>query len=109
MYPSGFYEKLENPFGLAVLDWCNYYNRGLIITRINVPTPHRSKGIGSKLLKQAIGYADIHKIVLFLEIYSSGPLTREQLIEWYTRYGFLPGEVMVRAPIKISVDTNFAS
>jgi len=86
--PSSYYEKLVEPAGLAVLDLVDYYNEGLIITRINVPKPHRGKGIAHKLLTQCCDDADILGIDLWLEIQSSDGLSYDQLEAWYKRHGF---------------------
>lgn len=58
------------------------------ITRINVPSEHRSKGLGSKLLGRICADADREAVSLSLEILPSGPLSYEDLQRWYVRYGF---------------------
>jgi GNAT superfamily N-acetyltransferase len=85
---TGFYVKLEDPIGLAVLDVVDYYSMGYMITRVNVPQAHRGKGLGSRLLKEACEEADKANIRLYLEIASSDGLTYDQLEAWYRRYGF---------------------
>lgn len=87
-YRSGFSEKLSNPVGLAVLDITDYYNEGQIITRINVPEAHRGRGIGNRLLKQCLTWADANNITLWLEINAYGDMSYEQLQAWYERNGF---------------------
>jgi GNAT superfamily N-acetyltransferase len=85
---SGYYIKLTDPLGLAVLDLTDYYGEGKIITRINVPEPHQGKHYGSQLLKEVCDDADKERVSLFLEISPSGPLDYQQLYDWYVRYGF---------------------
>ena len=93
-----FYEKLTNPTCLAVLDLVDYYGKGLIITRINVPRNHRGKGIASTLLRRALHAADSESITLFLEISPSDGLNYEQLKAWYKRYGFYGNYLYIRKP-----------
>lgn len=61
---------------IAIADLVDYYGRGKIITRINVPAEFRGKGHGTALLKQIIEDADREKIALYLEIQSSDGLIR---------------------------------
>lgn len=84
---SSMYLRLS-PTRLAVLDMCDYYGEGQIITRINVPESHRGLGHGRALLKQALDWADSTQTALFLEINPSGPLDYHQLADWYERHGF---------------------
>lgn len=83
-----YYLKLSNPFGLAIIDLVDYYDKGYIITRINVPKAHRGKGIARKLLQEVINDADEAKVDLFLEVNASDGLTRDELYKWYNRRGF---------------------
>jgi predicted GNAT family N-acyltransferase len=92
------YIKLKDPVGLAVLDTTDYYNEGLIITRINVPQAHRGKHIASKLLQQECDNADLNNITLWLEIQSSDGLTHNELEAWYKRYGFKGVSIYKRNP-----------
>lgn len=62
---------------------------GWCISRINVPEPHRGKGNGTKILKRILADADAEGRTLWLEVHSSGPLDNNQLIDWYTRHGFI--------------------
>lgn len=59
-----------------------------LIHRINVPHPHRGKGIGSRLLKEICEDADRDGVTLVLYAYASGGLPMEQLVMWYERNGF---------------------
>lgn len=72
----------------AIADLCDYYGKGLIITRINVPKAARGKGIGTKLLLEILKEADESRTTLYLEIQSSDGLDRDQLEAWYERHGF---------------------
>lgn len=98
-----FYEKLEGPTALAVLDLIGEFGTtNKIVTRINVPEAHRGKGIASTLLKECCEEADRTKTVLKLEVVPTGGLTQLQLVHWYRRNGFktTAGNVMVRQPVK---------
>ncbi len=100
---TSFWQKLEQPLGLAILDLTNYYNKGLIITRINVPDEHRGKGIGSQLLKSCCAAADEEGVDLWLEIAPTDGLDFHQLELWYTRHNFnwvRGADLMVRRALK---------
>lgn len=98
--PTNFYRKLMNPLGLAVLDLSDFYERGFIITRINVPAAHRNKGIARELLKECCDCADIMNQKLWLEIVASGGLSRDALEAWYRRAGFTGHSIFMRKPVK---------
>jgi ribosomal protein S18 acetylase RimI-like enzyme len=83
-----YYEKLKDPERLAIIDLCDYYGQGLIITRIKTPREHRRKGIANRLLAKCLADADAEQVTLWLEVVSSGEMTSTQLAEWYTRKGF---------------------
>lgn len=99
-----FWIRLENPIGLAVIDLTNYYRKGLIITRINVPFEHRRKGIGTLLLNRCCKAADTSNVKLFLEIASYGEMDKEALENWYRSYGFKPlrrcPSLFIRRPLE---------
>lgn len=84
---SCYYEKIGG-IALAVLDNCDYYGSGRIITRINTPAKHRGQGIAGRLLRQIIVDADALGIDLWLEIAPSDGLDYDQLRAWYERHGF---------------------
>lgn len=96
---SCYYEKLS-PLALAVLDNCDYYGDGRIITRINVPKEFRGRGIGHKLLLQCLADADAEGVTLWLEINAYGDMTYEQLESWYKRHGFKGHGIYKRKPNK---------
>ena len=77
-----------SPVALAVLDSCDYYGEGEIITRINVPKAYRGQGHGTSLLREACANADANGVNLWLEISSSDGLDYYQLKAWYIRHGF---------------------
>ena len=79
-----------SPTRIAVLDACDYYGLGQIITRINVPKEFRGQGIASKLLRECCQKADQAGTMLFLEIAPSDGLGYDALVAFYTRYGFKP-------------------
>lgn len=87
---------------ISIADLCDYYGKGLVITRINVPSQYRGNGYGSALLKQIVKDADTDRVSLFLEILPSGGLNYTQLKSWYGRYGFQPWNgIMRRVPRKL--------
>lgn len=58
------------------------------ITRISVPAEHRRRGVGNKLLGEALAEADREGIKLTLEINPYGAMTYDELESWYMRNGF---------------------
>lgn len=88
---NGFSIRCDDT-NLAILDLCDYYERGKMITRINVPVKFRGQGFGRRLLVMALFQSKYHKIDLFLEVGAYGrigfDMNRDQLIRWYERYGF---------------------
>lgn len=76
---------------------------GFMITRINVPPRYRGRGHGSELLQMVCEDADYEGVSLVLEINPYGDMTYDQLLSWYSRYGFVQlegceDEVFVRTP-----------
>jgi ribosomal protein S18 acetylase RimI-like enzyme len=72
------------------------------IHRINVPAPHRGKGIASKLLREICDDADSENLEVRLVVLPSGDLNFTDLYEWYGRYGFTDVKVrgeMSRLPV----------
>lgn len=94
---SCYYRKLDG-LSLAVLDNCDYYGDGRIITRINVPKKYRGQGHGTALLKECIADADKEGITLWLEIAESGGLSYDELEAWYKRHGFTGHMIYMRRP-----------
>lgn len=84
----GYYRKLSDT-ALAVLDLCDYYGTGLIITRISVPSACRGHGYASALLDECCSDADLDRIDLYLEISPSDGLDYYELEAWYGRRGFV--------------------
>lgn len=84
---SCYYVKLSKT-KIGIADLCDYYNKGMIITRIHVPDEHRNQGHGRKLLSKIISDADRTGTTLFLEISSYGDVSFEGLEKWYMRNGF---------------------
>ena len=84
-------------------DWNDADPNEYYIHRINVPDGSRGLGHGSKILKQICDDADREGAVLILDVVASGPLGFDELVAWYSRYGFdhqdisLPGW-MIRRP-----------
>ena len=95
------YIKKLSTTKIAIADLCNYYNKGLIITRINVPKDFRNKGFGSALLKEILEDADKTNTTLFLEISPSDGLNYDELEAWYLRYNFKPWYGIYRRKPKI--------
>jgi len=86
---NSLYIKLEEPLGLAVLDTVAYLEEGwFIITRLNVPKPHRGKGVARKLMELACANADLYGHRILLEVTPSDELNYEQLVNFYTKFGF---------------------
>lgn len=91
--------KLENPVGLAVLDYTEYYApNAWYITRINVPRAHRGKGYGTQLLDIFLAMADERKITVWLEIQPSDGLNYDELEAWYLRHAFKGFMIYKRRP-----------
>ena len=91
---------------LAVLDCCPYLNGHFVISRINVPAPHRGERIGAKLLRRCLLKADIWRVTMLLEVYPSGPLRSKALRLWYGRNGFVrlnDSRTMIREPQDYSI------
>lgn len=94
------HKKLSDT-ALAILDSCDYYYLGLMITRINVPASHRGAGHGTWLLTQLLDKADSEGISLFLEPVASGGLSQDELVAWYRSHGFTWWKgIMRRKPCK---------
>lgn len=72
----------------AILDLILYRDKDLLLTRINVPKVSRGLGVGSRLLQLMLKDADSSGTVIWLEILSSGPLDKNDLVAWYKRNGF---------------------
>jgi ribosomal protein S18 acetylase RimI-like enzyme len=85
--PTSFYKKLDS-ISLAVIDLVDYPDKGLIITRINVPRKHRGKGIARELMKECLEEADNTGTNLWLEIQPSDGMSFDELKAWYHRLGF---------------------
>lgn len=77
----------------------------LEITQLNTLNTQRQQGFASMLLQKVCAEADKAGIVLLLhpKPYDDAPLTREQLADWYSRFGFdviqtHPATLMARPP-----------
>lgn len=81
-----------SPVAVAIADISKIRGRIYELNRINVPAKYRGKRFGSELLKLVCAEADKQKVILRCYSMSSGPLSNEQLDEWYTRHGFIQGE-----------------
>jgi hypothetical protein len=100
-----YYRRLSSTH-LAVLDLVPFFDRGLLLTRINVPKPHRGLGIASLLLNECLTDADALRVTIWLEISPSDGLNYTQLHAWYVRHHFVDeGKIMVRHPI-LTVDCD---
>lgn len=97
---SFYYRKL--PVKPAVADVFQHRAGAALITRINVPIEHRCKGIGTSLLEEIIADADEEGVILHIEVQPSGGPTREQLKDWYMKFGFMPSAIydyfLIRQP-----------
>lgn len=91
--------QLENPRGLAILDYTEYYAPDAwYITRINVPCAHRGKNLGTQLLNAFLKEADEYKKTVWLEIQPSDGLSYNELEAWYLRHGFKGFMIYKRRP-----------
>ena len=72
----------------SIADLCDYYGKGMLLTRINVPQPVRGRGHARDLLARILRDADEEGVTLYLEILPSGGLTYYELEGWYLRAGF---------------------
>lgn len=89
----------------AIADLCDYYGKGMYITRINVPVASRGQGVARALLQIILDEADREGVRLYLEIAASDGLDRDQLEAWYERHGFSQDRCMgffIRRPQSIS-------
>jgi len=77
-----------SPVNIAIADLTDYFEKGMIITRINVPKEFRGKGFGRDLLNQILTDADKDGVTLYLEILASGEMSYMDLEAWYMRHGF---------------------
>ena len=99
MMPTCYFHKATRSIAdLNVIDSGEY-----LITRINVPSSSRGKGIGSIILDEICLDADENGVTLKLEVIPSGGLTFHDLTRWYERRGFKSDErkfgmLMTRLP-----------
>lgn len=77
-----------SPHNIAIADLTDYYGKGLLLTRINVPKEFRNRKFGTELLNIILNDADKFKVTLFLEISPSDGLDYNQLETWYLKNGF---------------------
>lgn len=88
-----------DPATRSIADLCDYYDQGMLMTRINVPKAHRGQGHARALLARILADADAERVTLFLEISPSDGLNYRELEAWYLRHGFTPYVgVFVRKP-----------
>lgn len=68
--------------------------RCLKLNDVSVPTPWRGRGIGAAALEAVCGYADVRKMVVWLDVHGSGDNPQDQatntsrLVNWYTSLRF---------------------
>ena len=70
-----------------------------IFHMLSVPREHRLRGIGRRLLRRVLDWADTHGQALWLAPVPLDPECPVDLTAWYARYGFEPapqGTGMVR-------------
>lgn len=79
--------KMPDGFRIAIADVIPFRD-GKIITRMNVPVQFRRKGFGRELLRSILDAADEEKVILYLEVASSGEMGNKVLEDWYSRRGF---------------------
>lgn len=89
----------------SIVDLCDYYGLGMIITRVSVLPSSRGKGHARELMRRVLLDADKERVTLYLEILSSGGLTHDELEAWYLRLGFVYRRgLYVRRPHALSAD-----
>lgn len=82
----------------AIADLCDYYGKGMLLTRINVPMKSRGQGIARKLFAEILADADKEHVTLYLEISPSDGLNYKELEMWYKRHGFIGDLLYKRKP-----------
>lgn len=90
--------QLDNPKGIAILQYDPYYGEGWYISAINIPRAHRGKGLGTQLLDAFLKEADEYNKTVWLEIQSSDGLSYDELEAWYLRHGFKGFMIYKRRP-----------
>ena len=98
---TAYYRRLENPLGLAVMDLVPY-GGGYLITRINVPSAHRGRGIARAMIEECLADADRARRWLYLQVSPSDGLGYDALVAWYERCGFSQDELGLwyRRPVR---------
>lgn len=75
------------------------------LTDVWVDPDHRRKGLATRLLNEALAAHPNEAIYLTVHGYTNQPLSDEQLITWYGRFGFVatgtPGVMRRPAPVTI--------
>jgi hypothetical protein len=61
---------------------------GWVLTRVHTTSKVRGKGLAKRAMALALADADEDHVSLWLEINPYGPMSYEQLAEWYIRLGF---------------------
>lgn len=72
-----------------------------VLRALKVLGDHRNKGIGRGLVKKLLADADAKgtgDIYLRANPYEDEPMTRQQLMDFYATFGFVPGEAMDETP-----------
>jgi GNAT superfamily N-acetyltransferase len=82
-----FYIIINNMYR-AVAEFSKIKNQTYYFNRLFVPPNIRNMGIATKLMKQAIKWADDEHIEILLEINSYGDLTYDRLLKFYQKFGF---------------------
>lgn len=94
-----YYEKDSTQTRLAVIDLYNYFDRGLIVTRLNVPESMRGNGVAKRLLTELCTDADSEKVTLWLEFQPYPGTNRTLLSKLYRSFGFKDrGGIWCRLP-----------
>lgn len=104
---NSLYEKLDS-ISLAVLDVCEYENdKQFLITRINIPSRHRNKGVGTRLLSKCCQIADLNNYTLFIQVsaYSEEMnMSNSDLTNWYGKFGFTGDMSLMKREVEINHD-----
>lgn len=82
-----------------MIDLVKYFDRGLLITRLNIPESMRGKGVAKRLLTELCTDADSGKVVLWLEFQPYSGTNKHLLCKLYRSFGFKDrGGIWCRLP-----------
>lgn len=83
-----FANKLESKFGVTLNIIDNPRTDHFVLSAIKVPKEKQGEGIGSKVMKELIDFADANNKVIALTPDSSYGTSKTALTKWYKKLGF---------------------